>query len=127
MYFICSIVTFKCIFFHVELYSLYVYTHQFLYVLFHNFYCQGYFKTYFFSLNSCQTFFLHVHLFTGVLYPKSVIVSRAFKCRLFLTCTLYLSYDLFHEFFLRTFKCRLFFTCILSLDITYHYVFVYKT
>jgi CBS domain containing-hemolysin-like protein len=95
-------------------------------------------KPYFFSLNSCQTFFLHVifsghlkvffvHLFTGVVYPKSIIVSRAFKCRLFLTCTLYLSYDIFHGNFLRTFKCLLFFTYILSSNITYHYVFVYTT
>ena len=67
-------------------------------------------KPYLFSLNSYQTFFLpvifsvhlkvsFVHLFTGVVYFKSIIVSRAFKCRLFLTCTLYLSYDIFHENF----------------------------
>jgi hypothetical protein len=47
-----------------------------------------------FPLNLYQTFFLpvifsvhlkvsFVHLFTGVIYFKSIIVSRAFKCRLF--------------------------------------------
>ncbi len=95
-------------------------------------------KPYLFSWNSYQTFFLpvifsvhlkvsFVHLFTGVVYLKSIIVSRAFKCRLFFTCTLYLSYDFFQENYLRAFKCLLFFTCILSSNITYHYVFVYKT
>ena len=77
-------------------------------------------KPYLFPLNSYQTFFLpvifsvhlkvsFVHLFTGVVYLKSIIVSRTFKCRLFLTCTLYLSYDIFHDKFLRAFKCLLFF------------------
>jgi hypothetical protein len=91
-----------------------------------------------FPLNLYQTFFLpvifsvhlkvsFVHLFTGVVYFKSKIFSRAFKCRLFLTCTLYLSYDIFHDKYLRAFKCLLLFTCILSSNITYHYVFVYTT
>ena len=95
-------------------------------------------KPYLFPLNSYQTFFLpvifsvhlkvsFVHLFTGVVYLKSKIFSRTFKCRLFLTCTLYLSYDIFHDKYLRAFKCLPFFTCILSSNITYHYVFVYTT
>ena len=95
-------------------------------------------KPYLFPLNLYQTFFLPVifsvhlkvscvHLFTGVVYLKSKIFSRAFKCRLFLTCTLYLSYDIFHDKYLRAFKCLPFFTCILSSNITYHYVFVYTT
>ena len=147
---LCMITYFsKCILFVVSLpLNVYFFMLNCIYYIFTliNF-CTFYFitstvkvmlKPYFFSLNSCQTVFLHVifsghlkvfrvHLFTGVLYPKSIIVSRACKCHLFLTCTLYLLYDLFHEIFLRTFKCRLFFTCILSLNITYHYVFVYKT
>jgi len=89
--------------------------------------CTSYFLTYtvkvFFSLISTQTFFLHVkfsghlnvsfvHQFTGILYPKTIIALRAFKYCVFFTCTLNLSYDIFHEQFsstLRAFKCRMFF------------------
>jgi len=103
-------------------------------------FCTSYFLTYtvkvFFSLNSTQTFFLHVklnvsfvHLFTGILYPKTIIALRAFKSRAFFTYTLNLSYDIFHEHFsstLRAFKCH-FFTCISCYILIYRYVFVCKT
>jgi len=107
-------------------------------------FCTSYFLTYtvkvFFSLNSNQTFFLHVkfpdhlnvsfvQLFTGILCPKTIIALRTFKYRAFFTCTLNLSYDIFHEHFsstLRAFKCH-FFTCISCYILTYHYVFVCKT
>ena len=99
-------------------------------------------KPYFFSLNSSQTFFSHVkcsghlnascvHLFTSILYSKTIIALRAFKCCLFFTCTLYyLPDDIFHDNFsttLRAIKYRPFITCISCFVLTYHYVFVYKT
>lgn len=98
-------------------------------------------KPLFFSMISVQIFSLHakfsghlnvsfVQMFTGVIYPKTMIAFRAFKYRLLFTCMLYLPYDLFHERFsntLRAFKCLSFFHLFSWFYIlTYYYVFVCK-
>lgn len=93
------------------------------------------------SVNSSQTFFLHVkfsghlnvsfvHLFTGILYPKTIIALRAFKYRPFLPVHCIYLTIIFMNNFLQIYghlNVVCLFICISCFILTYLYVFVYKT